>query len=156
MPAEVIIPRRINEMTRRRAILAVASVSLAAPLRADDASDIWELLTEAAAALTAGNAPEFMGAFDRSMPGYSMLAANVSGLTAAYEVASSIEMLSEEGSGSTRKVELDWYLELIEQQDETNTTRRRERVTCRLMKLGKKWKIEALEPIAFFAPPAGR
>jgi hypothetical protein len=141
-------------MTRRRAILAVASVSLSAPLGADDASDIWELLTQGAAALSAGNAPEFMQAFDRSMPGYQMLAANVSGLTAAYEVESSIEMLSEEGSGSTRTVQLDWYLELIEQQDETNTIRRRDRVTCRLMKLGKKWKIVALEPIAFFAPPA--
>jgi hypothetical protein len=143
-------------MTRRRAILAVASVSLAPPLDADDAGDIWELLTEAAAELSAGNAPDFMRAFDRSMPGYPVLAANVSGLTAAYEVESSIEMLSEEGSGSTRTVELDWYLELIEQQDETNTIRRRDRVTCRLMKLGKKWKIVALEPLAFFAPPAGR
>jgi hypothetical protein len=134
----------------------VASVSLASPLGADDAGDIWELLTEAAAELSAGNAPDFMQAFDRSMPGYPVLAANVSGLTAAYEVESSIEMLSEEGSGSTRTVELDWYLELIEQQDETNTIRRRDRVTCRLMKLGKKWKIVALEPLAFFAPPAAR
>jgi hypothetical protein len=141
-------------MTRRRAILAVAAVSLAEPLDADDASDIWELLTQAAAALSAGNAPEFMQGFDRSMPGYSMLATNISGLIAAYEVESSIEMLSEEGSSSTRTVELDWYLQLIEQQDETNTIRRRDRITCRLMKIGKKWKIVALEPIAFFAPPA--
>jgi hypothetical protein len=141
-------------MTRRQAILAVAAVSLPAPLGAADAGDIWELLTGAAAALSAGNAPEFMQDFDRSMPGYSMLAAYVSGLTAAYEVESSIEMLSEEGSGSTRSVELDWYLELIEQQDETNTIRRRDRISCRLMKIGKKWKIVALEPIAFFAPPA--
>jgi hypothetical protein len=82
-----------------------------------------------------------------------MLAANVSGLLAEYEVHSSIELLSEEGSGSTQTVDLDWFLELVEQQDETNVARRRDRVTCRLTKTGKKWKVVALEPIAFFALP---
>ncbi|HEY7390097.1 MAG TPA: hypothetical protein VH640_16395 [Bryobacteraceae bacterium] len=141
-------------MTRRRAILAVAAAPIAFPLGADDTGDIWELLTQAAAALSAGNAPDFMQAFDRSMPGYQMLATNISGLTAAYEVQSSIEILTEDRTGSTRTVELDWYLQLIEQQDGTNTIRRRNRVTCRLMKIGKKWKIVALEPMVFFAPPA--
>jgi hypothetical protein len=140
-------------MTRRRAILALTALPLAAPLGADDASDIWELLTQAAAALSAGNAREFLDAFDRSMPGYQMLATNISGLVGEYEVESSIELLTEQGTGSTRTIELDWYLQLIEQQDETNTIRRREGVTCRLMKIEKKWRIVALEPIAFFASP---
>jgi hypothetical protein len=139
-------------MTRRRVTLLLA----AAPLWADDASDVWELLTQAAASLSGGNETEFLEAFDRSMPGYQMLASDVSGLLGEYEVQSSIELLSEEGSGSTQTVELDWYLELVEQQDETNVTRRRDRVTCRLKKTGKKWKIVALEPIAFFAPPQRR
>jgi hypothetical protein len=143
-------------MTRRRAILVLAAVSLSAPLSADDTSDIWELLTQAAAALSAGNKAEFLQAFDRSMPGYQILASNVSGLIAEYEVQCSIELLSEEGSGSARTIELDWFLQLVEQQDETNITRRRDRITCRLMKSGKKWKIVTLEPIAFFAPPPRR
>jgi hypothetical protein len=139
-------------MTRRQAILAVVAAPLTSSLSADDDRDIWELVTQAAADLSAGNASDFMQAFDRSMPGYQMLASNISGLIAEYEVQSSIELLSEEGSGSTQTVELDWYLELVEQQDETNLTRRRDRVTCRLMKTGKKWKIVGLEPISFFAP----
>lgn len=143
-------------MTRRRVTLTLATAAFAGPVCADDASDIWDLLTQAAAALSDGNAAEFMQAFDRSMPGYEMLASNISGLLGEYEVQSSIELLSEEGSGSTQTVELDWYLELIEQVDETNLTRRRERITCRLMKMGKKWKIVSLEPIAFFAPPQRR
>jgi hypothetical protein len=125
--------------------------SLAAPLRADDASDIWELLTDAASALSAGSSNDFMRDFDRSMPGYEILANNIAGLVGEYEVQSSIELLSEEGSGAARTVELDWILQLVQQEDETNASRRRDRVTCRVMKMGKKWRIVSLEPIAFFA-----
>jgi len=140
-------------MTRRRAILVALA---AAPLQADDAGDIWELLTETAAALSAGKPDDFLAAFERSMQGYQMLASGISGLLGEYEVQSSIELLSEEGSGSTRTVELDWYLELVEQQDETNVARRRDQITCHLVKKGKKWKIIALEPISFFTPPQRR
>ena len=139
-------------MTRRQAILMLAAV----PLAADDSSDIWDLLTQVAAALGAGNASDFMQAFDRSMPGYEMLASYISGLVVEYEVHSSIDLVKEEDADSTRTAELDWILELIEQQDETNITRRRQRIICRLKKTGKKWKIVALEPISFFAPPARR
>jgi predicted ATPase len=139
-------------MTRRRVILALAAV----PLSADDANEIWELLTQAAAALSAGNRDDFLQAFDRSMPGYQMLASNISGILAEYEVQSSVELLTEEDSGSARTIDLDWFLELVEQQDETNVTRRRDKVTCRLRKTGKKWKIVSLEPISFFAPPQRR
>jgi len=142
-------------VTRRRAILCFTA-SLAAPLRADDTGDIWELLAGAAAALSAGNADEFMQVFDRSMPGYEMLARNAAGLLAGYEVQSSVELLSEQGGGPSQTVELDWIVELVQREDETNAIRRRDRVTCRVMKMGKKWKIVSLSPISFFAPPERR
>jgi hypothetical protein len=136
-------------MTRRGLIFAV----LATRLHADDSAGVWELLTQAAAALSQGDPVGFLAVFDRSMPGYSMLETNISGLVGEYEVRSSIEPLVEEGDGHTRTIELDWLLELVEQQDETNITRRRERVRCKCAKNGKKWKIVSLDPIAFFAPP---
>ena len=136
-------------MTRRQIILTL----LAAHLWADDAREIWDLFTGMAAALSEGNAVQFLQPFDRSMPDYQMLESTVSALLRGYEVRSSVELLSDEGSGSARTIELDWYLELVEQQDDTNVTRRRERVRARLTKSGKKWKIVGLEPIAFFAPP---
>jgi hypothetical protein len=142
-------------VTRRRVILCFTA-SLAAPLCADDAGDIWELLAGAASALSAGSADDFMQTFDRSMPSYDMLAANVAGLLAEYEVQSSIELLSELGAGSPQTVDLDWILQLVQQDDETNTIRRRDRVTCRVTKTGKKWKIVSLDPITFFAPPGRR
>jgi hypothetical protein len=137
-------------MTRRGLLFALA----AAPLCADDAADVWDLLSQVAAALADGNVMEFRQAFDRNMPGYQTLETNVTALVSVYEVGSTIEPLSQEGDSRTQTVELDWFLELVEQQDETNVTRRRERVRCRLVKNGKKWKITSLEPVAFFAPPA--
>jgi hypothetical protein len=136
-------------MTRRGLILAV----LASRLSADDAADVWDLLSQAAAALSEGNVVDFLEVFDRSMPGYQMLETNVSALVREYQVRSSIEPLTDEGNKGSRNIVLDWFMELVEQQDETNIARRRERVHCRLVKTGKKWKIVGLDPVAFFAPP---
>jgi len=138
-------------MTRRVLILAL----LATGSRADDAADVWDLLSRVAAALSEGNVVEFLKAFDPSMPGYSMLEANVTALVQHYQVGSSIEPITDEGSGPKRTLELDWFLELVEQHDPTNITRRRDKVRCVVAKMGKNWKIVSLEPLPFFAPPEG-
>ena len=135
---------------RRRAFLIAAS---AWALRADDAADVWELFTDMAAALGNSQADEFMRAFDRNMPGYADLEMNVSALLLAYDVHSSIELLNEDGDSIARKVELDWFLQIVEKQDTAGVTRRREAVRCRLVKEKKKWRINSCEPLSLFAPP---
>jgi hypothetical protein len=140
------------EITRRALLFA----ALAFPLSADDSQDIWSLLTEEATALSDGNLEDFMAGFDHSMPGYQSLRTNVSALLDQTEVQSAIDLLSEEGSGPTRTVSLDWFLQLVEQQDEVGLTRRREVVRCKLEKRGKKWRIIWIDPISFFAPPPAR
>ena len=136
-------------MTRRELLFAM----MAAPLRADDAQDVWDLFTQMASALSEGNEVQFLTAFDRSMAGYQTLETNVSALLRQAEVQSSIEVLSDAGNGVSRSVELDWFLQIVEQQEAAGSTRRRERVRCKLAKQGKKWRITALEPLALFAPP---
>jgi hypothetical protein len=142
-------------MTRRGLLLAGATLWLDAQAGSrpeDEAREIWDLLTRLAAALSQANLTEFLEAFDRSMTGYQRLRANVAALVGQYEVQSSIEVLRDEGDAAARTVELDWFLQLEEQRDAGAVTRRRERVHCRLEKRGKKWKITAIEPLAFFAP----
>jgi murein L,D-transpeptidase YcbB/YkuD len=136
-------------MTRRALIVAFAL----SPLRADDAQQIWDLFTQLAAALSEGNADTFLRAFDRTMPGYEGLRTEIAALLAQSQVKSSIELLSEEGDDQARAVELDWFLEIVGQQDSPTVTRRRERIQCRVVKQRKKWRITALGPISFFAPP---
>ena len=136
-------------MTRRSLLF----VAMAFPLRGDDAEQVWELFTELAAFLSEGNAGEFMKWFDRSMTGYESLHANVAGLLEQAEVQSSIELLGNEGNGAARTVELDWFMQIVLQQDAAGSTRRRERIRCRLVKQNKQWRIVALDPQEFFAPP---
>jgi hypothetical protein len=152
------MPVTAREMTRRRLLRGCAVTVCAvvcqrvALLRADEAQDVWNVLTEAASALSEANAKSFLALFDRSMPDYGMLEANVNALLNQDQVQSSIELLSEEGDSTIRMVELDWFLQVVEQQDTAGLARRRERVRCRLAKRGRKWIITSIEPVAFFAP----
>jgi hypothetical protein len=135
---------------RRRAFL-IAGTALA--LRADDASDVWDLFTDMAAALGNSEPKGFMGAFDRNTPGYADLETDVTALLLGYDAHSSIELLNEDGDSIARTVELDWFLQIVEKQDTAGVTRRREVVHCRLVKEKKKWRINSFEPHSLFAPP---
>ncbi len=136
-------------MTRRAILLVV----LAVPLLADDAQQVWDILTDLSSALSEGNSVEFMHSFDRSMAGYETLRANVTALLEQAQVVSSVEIVSEEGDGQARTVELDWFLQIANEQDGAVTVRRRERVRCRLQKEKKNWRVVGLEPLSLFAPP---
>jgi hypothetical protein len=137
-------------MTRRRSFLVMAAVRL---LRADEAQDMRDFFGQLESALSEGNADQFLKGFDRSMPGYGMLAANVAALVEETEVQSSIEVLSDEGTDASRTLELDWFLQLVEQQAAGESTRRREQVHCTVARQGKKWRITRMAPLSLFAPP---
>ena len=147
---------RVTGLSRIGLLACSLLFALVWPVHANDDQDIWDLLTQTASALSEGNARNFLAAFDRAMPGYSTLDANVSALLDQYQVQSSIEILRQEGTSMMRNVELDWFLQIVEQHETAEVIRRRERVRCRLVKQGKKWRINSLEPVGFFAPPAPR
>ena len=137
-------------MTRRRLFLVMAAAPL---LRADEAQDVRDFFGQLVSALSEGNADQFLRGFDRSMPGYEMLAVNVAALLERADVQSSVEVLSDEGTDSRRMLELDWFLQFVEVQAAGGSTQRREQVHCTLARQGKKWRITALEPLSLFAPP---
>ena len=134
-------------------IAALMFVLPALCLGADPAQEVWDLLTEVASALSERNPAAFLAAFDPAMPGYQRLRAGVSALLRDAEVQSSIELEAGEGGPEERTVELDWLLKIRTEQDATPSTRRQQRVKCRLRKSGKKWRIVSFEPLEFFAPP---
>jgi hypothetical protein len=144
--------------TRRTLLLG----SLAPLLRADSAQQVWELFAGMAGALSAANPQEFLSAFDKAMPGYQKLAGSVTALAAEFEIQSSVEFKKNEGDDQKRQVEADWLLILRPVENvnfklpnvEVLASNRREQVLkCTVEKQGRKWKIEALEPAEFFAPP---
>ena len=149
----------VGQPFSRRVFLAL----LAAPLplcrpgaagAADSHQEVFDLLTEMASALSEGNALAFLKPIDRAMPDYQKLQDNVVVLVAQNDLASSIEVLKDEGDDKRRRVELDWFLELRSHEIHGPYERRRKVVKCRLERDKKKWKIVALEPADFFAPPS--
>jgi hypothetical protein len=136
-------------MTRRLLLF----VPLAACMGADPAQEVWDLVSQAATSLSERNPVEFIAAFDPAMPGYDKLRADVAALLAVAEAQSSIELVSDEGDGQRRIMELDWLLKIKPDNDATSSTRRQQRVKCRMEKAGKKWRIAAFEPLSLFAPP---
>jgi len=147
-------------MTRR--LLLLGSLAPLLP-GADSAQQVWDLFTDMAGSLSAANAQRFLTAFDKSMPGYDRLNANVTALLRQSEIQSSVEFTSNEGDDQKREVEADWLLILRPLdssaftktgEHETMASERREQtLKCKLARQGKQWKIVALEPVDFFAPP---
>ena len=135
-------------MTRR----ALWMIPFAVCLDAEPSQEVLELFTGMAASLSAGDAREFLGAFDKTMPGYSKLRENVTALAAAGYIESSVDVVREEGDAQRRTVEVSWRLRIRRAAEATASAPREAKLTCKLEKRGKKWRIVAMEPIAYFAP----
>ena len=137
-----------------RFALGLLLLASAAAWGADPAQEVWDLLTGMASALGDRNPAAFLEAFDPAMPGYSQLRDNIPALLRNAEVQSAIELESDEGDSHSRTMELNWLLRIRPEPEATASTRREQRVKCRLEKTGKKWRVVYFEPLGLFAPPS--
>ena len=130
----------------RTALLLISMVAFA-----DSAADVVNVFSAAAEALTNDDSAAFLDQFDRNMPEYAALRGNIEGLLAAYEVGSTIEVVTDEGTDEKRMVSLDWLLVTSEKNAVNGTQQtRRHIVKCTLERQGKRWRITALDPVDFF------
>jgi hypothetical protein len=150
-------------MTRRMVLLSSLASLAVTTLRADSAQQVWDLFGDMAASLSSANPEAFLTAFDKTMPGYQKLSDEVNALVRMFDVQSSVEFNKNEGDDQKREVEADWLMILHPVENgtfrspkgEVPATEQREQVLkCTLAKQGRKWKMVALEPVEFFAPPA--
>jgi hypothetical protein len=132
----------------RRALLSVAAVSVA---RAQD--DRFQIFAAMAGALSQDSPREFLAPIDRAMTGYEALSRNIHALLDQATAGSAVEVIREEGGGDTYTFELDWFLEIKPKSAVGGLERRRERVTAKLERKGKRWRVTAMEPLTLFAPP---
>lgn len=139
---------------RRRAFLWTMAGAAAGTARAADAQQqVFDLFTKIAGALSDDDPAVFVEAVDPAMPHFSDFRNDITALTAVASVTSSIEVLSDTGDETHRAEELDWFLEIVGKSQSHPVERRRGVVKFRLERKGKKWKIESIEPLHFFAPP---
>ena len=127
-------------MTRRGLLLLIPL-----GLGADERQEVVDWLGQWVQRLTEENASEFLRAFEKDLR--ERLDRAVWALVRNYEVVSSIQVLSVDGSA----VELDWYLALKGRSANAATLERRERVKLKLGRARKGWQVERMEPESFFA-----
>ena len=131
---------------RTALLLLISTVALA-----DSTADVLNVFSAAAEALTNDDSSAFLDNFVRNMPEYAALRSNIEGLLAAYEVGSTIEVVTDEGDDEKRTVALDWLLVTSEKNVVNGDQQTRRRVVkCSLARQGKRWRITALDPIDFF------
>jgi hypothetical protein len=136
-------------MTRRAILLA----AMATRLRADAAGEVWDLFSALASSLASGDASEALSLFDPAMPSHAQLRDYLTALLRDRTVESSITPVKNEGGDSERSVVLDWIVTIVDSENTAASTRREQRVSCKLAKTGRKWRITAFEPLALLAPP---
>ncbi len=136
-------------MLRRTLLTGLA----AWPLLGDVRAEIRAVFGELSTALSGGDAQDFLSYFDSSMPAWDEFQNNVTALVEQNEVLTSIDLLDQQIGETEARVELDWLLQIRSRQRTGPVTRRDEKVTCRLARRKKKWKIVELKPLSLFAPP---
>jgi hypothetical protein len=139
-------------MTRRELLVLMGSAA-ALPVRADSASEVWDVVAAMAAALAEDNAPGFLKPVDLRTPGYDLLAQDVTGMLMQAEAQSGILPVRNEGDDWGRTVEVNWELRLRRKGNDLRTETRRVPVTLRFVREGKRWKVVGMDPISLFAPP---
>jgi len=112
---------------------------------ADERSDILDVITPLASALSAGDAAAFLGGFDKDMPGFDKLTTWITGLIDAFEITNSVDLYSSNGDDA----ELDWSMRLRSHLPGGNAEDRHQLLQ---VKIGKNRKITSVTPLEFFRP----
>ncbi len=136
-------------MWRRAFLLAI----WCARLTADAKQQVFDLFTKIASELSANNPMVFLESVDHDMPHFEELQKHLMALTDQADVANSLDGVSDEGDDTHRTEELDWFMQIVSKSESRPVEQRRAVVKFRLERRGKKWKIVAIDPLDFFAPP---
>lgn len=112
----------------------------------------WNALQSAAARLNDGNAAGFLAYFDPAMPDYDKVRSGAVALVAEGEVQSAIELNVNEGTDTTRTLEVDWTLQIVNEDTQISQGRREQHLKCRMELQGNQWRITHLDQADFFGP----
>src|SRR5215468_4991115 len=146
-------PATVRKTMRFRpcSLTIAALLGLMTCFAADPARETADVIRELAASLTAGNAQEFLRHFDRAMPGYDQLSANVTALVRQGETQSYVDVVSNEGDGETRTLTVTWELRIQREGEATASARPEAKVACKLRRQGKQWRIVSFAPPNFLS-----
>lgn len=141
-------------------IASFEPVALFAPPHGREAWDVLsgmardlQIASRSAEGREENDLPNLLGRFDRAMPGYAQLEANLRALTSIWRVEPAIQLTSNEGDDSRRSLEADWTMTLADPLDGGRSLRKQATVKCTVEKRGKQWIVVSFAPLELFAPP---
>jgi hypothetical protein len=109
-------------------------------------------LANLATALTNSDADDAIELFDRNMKSYPEIEQKIEALAAQDDINCAIDIVTDDESGGVHKLDLDWFMQLKSQIDDSQLERRRERVQVEMRRIKGVWKIVSLSPLTIFDP----
>jgi hypothetical protein len=109
-------------------------------------------LAKLATALSDSDADVALDYFDSHMKSYGEIEQKLEALTAQADISCAVDVVDDMEAEGVHKVDLDWFMELKSQIDDSQLERRRERVQVEMRQFKGVWKITALSPITIFDP----
>lgn len=135
-------------IARRRFVVGVLAAGVLRAQSEDVSHEtLFEVLARFTSALSEGNSEGAIENLDTSVPAMGVLARQLRDLVAVGEISCLVDPLE---WPDHKAVLLDWLLEIRAPELVGGLKRKREKLTCRFVKKGKKWKIASLEPVEFF------
>jgi hypothetical protein len=105
-----------------------------------------------ATALSESDADGALDIFDSKMKSYPEIEQKIEALTAQADINCAIDVVTDEESDGLHKLDLDWFMQLKSQIDDSQLERRRERVQVEMRQMKGVWKIISISPISIFDP----
>ena len=138
----------------RRGYAALLAGGLLCPswVRADQASDLREILQQIATSLTDENAADALKPFSQSFNSYDKLRDDFAALTASYQVTNEVNVLDEQDDSNQIAATVGWTITLGNKTNLGVQNSRYREIHLRLRQEKKRWKIVAFSPIDIFDP----
>jgi hypothetical protein len=109
-------------------------------------------LANLATALTESDSDDALDLFDSNMKSYPEIEQKLEALTAQADINCAIDVVTDEETNGIHKMDLDWFMQLKSQIDDSQLERRRVRVQVEMRQIKGVWKIVSLSPLSIFDP----
>jgi hypothetical protein len=109
-------------------------------------------LAKLATALSDNDTDTALEYFDGHMKSYPELEQKLESLTAQADISCAIDVVTDVEADGVHKLDLDWFMQLTAQADDSQLERRRERVQVEMRQFKNVWKITSISPIGIFDP----
>jgi hypothetical protein len=109
-------------------------------------------LANLATALTNADSDDALDLFDSNMKSFPEIEQKIEALTAQDDINCAIDIVTDEETGGVHKLDLDWFMQLKSQIDDSQLERRRVRVQVEMRQIKGVWKIVSISPSTIFDP----